>query len=214
MDIKKQIDDLLSKHKSLSYIEEKNIIVGKLLVPENDFYEVSIDLSPYPSRFPNVEETAERIPKKANRHIYTDTGTCCFTTLAKSQILLKTKVKSLDSFIKLIVIPYFENNSYFEINKKYFTDEYSHNISGVLEGYKDILGLDNNYKIITVIYDRLTNNEAKYQRKCYCGGTKQLRKCNNGKHFKYYNKLKLIESNTLDTDLTNILEFLKNNILF
>ena len=209
MDIKKQIDDLLIKFKDLSYIEEKNIIVVKLLVPENDYYEVSIDLIHYPNRFPNVEETAERIPKKANRHIYTDTGTCCFTTLAKSQILLKTKVKSLDSFIKLIVIPYFENNSYFEINKKYFTDEYSHNISGVLEGYKDILKLDSNNKIVTVIYDRLTNNESKYKRKCYCGGTNQLRKCNNGKHFKCYNKLKLIELNTLGSDLTSILEYLK-----
>lgn len=209
MDIKKQIDSLLNKYKGLFYIEEKNIIVGKLFVPENDCYEISIDISPYPNRFPNVEETAERIPKKADRHIYIDKGTCCFTTSAKAEILLKTKIKSLEAFVRLIVIPYFENNSFFEINKRYFTEEYSHNYKGILEGYKDILELTNNYKTLSVMYDRLTNNESKYQTKCYCGGTKPLRSCSKGKHFKNYNKLKLVQRNTLAHDFTNIVEYLK-----
>ena len=209
MEINKQINDLLNKYKDLTYIEEKNIVVGKIYLSENDYYEVSIDLSTYPKRFPNVEEIGERIPKKADRHIYTDSGTCCFTTKAKSEILLKTKIKSLESFVRLIVVPYFENNSYYEINKNYFTEEYSHHIKGILEGYKDILALDNNYKIVTILYDRLTNNEARYQSKCYCGGTKPLRNCSNGKHFKNYNKLKLIERSTLVSDLTNIVEYMK-----
>ena len=59
------------------------------------------------------------------------------------------------------------------------------------------------------MYDRLTNNDAKYQRKCYCGGVKPLRNCNNGKHFKNYNKLKLVERNTLSSDFTNIVDYLK-----
>lgn len=209
MEIKKQISDLLNKYKDLKYFEDKNIIVGKMYLSENDFYEISIDLSPYPKRFPSVEETSERIPKKADRHIYTDDGTCCFTTTAKAQILLKTKIKSLESFVRLIVVPYLENNSYYEINKKYFTEEYSHNIKGILEGYRDILGLDNDYKIVATMYDRITNNEAKYQSKCFCGGTKPLRKCSNGRHFKNYNKLKLIDRNTLISDFTNIVDYIK-----
>jgi hypothetical protein len=209
MEIKKQINDLLIKYKDLIYIEDKNIIVGKIFINENDYYEMSIDLSPYPIGFPNVEEIGERIPKKADRHIYTDNGNCCFTTKAKSEILLKTKIKSLESFIKLIVIPYLENNSYFEINKIYFTEEYSHNSKGILEGYRDILGLENDYRILTVIYDRLTNNEAKYQSKCYCGGNTPLRNCKGGKHFKNYNKLKLVEINTLGSDFTNFVNYMK-----
>lgn len=209
MEIKKQINALLIKYKGLIYIEDKNIIVGKIFITENDYYEISIDLSPYPKGFPNVEEIVERIPKKANRHIYTDNGKCCFTTKAKSEILLKTKIKSLESFIRLIVIPYLENNSFFEINKIYFTEEYSHDIKGVIEGYRDILGLENDYRILTVIYDRLTNNEAKYQTKCYCGGNTPLRNCKNGKHFKNYNKLKLVEINTLGSDFTNIVNYMK-----
>jgi hypothetical protein len=209
MEVRRQISNLLNTYKDLSYIESENIVTGKLFIAENDYYEVSIDLSPYPNRFPTVLEIGERIPKKADRHIYTDSGACCFTTTAKSQILLKTKIKSLESFIKLIVIPYFENNSYFEINKKYYTDEYSHNIKGVLEGYKDILGLENEYKIITTIHDRLTSNESKYKYKCYCGKTKPLRNCSNGKHFKKFNKFKLIDRITLVSDLTNILDYIK-----
>lgn len=209
MEINKQIEVLLKNYKDLVYIETKYVIEGKIYISENDFYKISIDLSPYPNRFPSVEEIGERIPKKADRHIYTNNGTCCFTTVAKSQILLKTKIKSLDHFVRLIVVPYLENNSYFEINKRYFTDEYSHNISGVIEGYMDILGLDNVYKIIKIIHDRITNSEAKYYSKCYCGSINPLKKCSKGKHFKFYNKFKLIEPNTLVFDLTNILDYLK-----
>ena len=210
MDINKQIDVLLTKYKDLIYIKNKNIIEGKIYVSENDFYEVSIDLSSYPLRFPAVEEVGERIPKKADRHIYTDSGTCCFTTVAKSQILLKTRIKTLEAFIKLIVLPYFNNNSFFELNQKYFTDEYSHGTKGILEGYADVLEIKNNFKIVTILYDRLINNEAMYKSKCYCGGIKPLRNCSTGKHFKNYNNFKLIKRATISSDLTNILEYLKN----
>jgi len=209
MDIKKQINDLLLNYKDLEYIENKNIIVGKIYLTKYDYYEISIDLSHYPLSFPIVEEIGERIPKKGDRHIYTDTGKCCFTTAAKAQILLKTKVKSLVSFVRLIVIPYLENNSYYELNNKYFTDEYSHNTLGKIEGYKDILGIDNNVKILTVLHDRIKSNETKYQKQCYCGGTKTLRNCNKGKHYRNYNKFKLIDKNLLYSDLKEILNYLK-----
>jgi len=208
MDIKSQIDLVLKKHRGLNYIESQNIIIGKLQISDNDFYEIKIDLTPYPKAFPKVEEVGERIPKKADRHIYTDSGSCCFTTRAIAEILLKTKVKSINDFIKLIVIPYFENNSFYEINKYYLNGEFSHNIQGILEGYKEILGLKNDYKTLKIINDEVRGNNTHISAKCYCGSTKSLKNCSSGKHFKNYRKFKLIDKSTLTYDLVQILDFL------
>lgn len=208
MDIKSQIDLVLKNYKELSYVESQNIIIGKLQISDNDYYEIKIDLTPYPIAFPNVEEVGERIPKKADRHIYTDTGTCCFTTKAIGEILLKTKVKSLNDFIKLIVIPYFENNSFYEINKHYLNGEFSHNTKGIFEGYKEILGLKDDYKTIRVMHDRLTANDSKFYKKCYCGSTKSIKSCSLG-HFKNYSKFKLIRIDTIGNDFVKILDYMK-----
>ena len=95
MDINTEIEGVLLKHTSLLYDRLTNKLEGKLFISESDYYDVEIEIKPYPLFFPTVYEVGERIPKKAYRHIYTDTGSCCFTTLAKSQILLKTKILTL-----------------------------------------------------------------------------------------------------------------------
>ena len=87
MDISNQIDEVLAKHKGLIYHLEENALSGELVLPEGDNYEIRIVLEQYPQFFPMVYETGGRIPVKMDRHMYTDSGSCCFTTSAKSQIL-------------------------------------------------------------------------------------------------------------------------------
>ena len=99
MDISNQIDEVLAKHKGLIYHSEDYTLSGELILPEGDSYELRIVLSQYPRFFPTVYETGGRIPVKMDRHMYTDSGSCCFTTSAKSQILLKTKITSKSMYV-------------------------------------------------------------------------------------------------------------------
>lgn len=203
MDISKEIDDSILKYPSLRYNEEKNELIGELFISKLDSYEIQIDLSPYPQFFPSVFEINERIPKKVDRHIYSDSGSCCFTTRAKAQVLLNTKITNLSLFIKDIVIPYFQNNSYFEINKKYKTDEHSHNGIGVIEGYRDILMSNNDLQLAKLLYSRINGGKLTIRDRCYCGSGIPMKKCSSGQHDRCYRYFKKIDKIVLKEDLSN-----------
>jgi len=209
MDIKSQIEELLSYHKSLFYNEINSSINGELFISDDDSYDVSIKLESYPIDFPLVYETAERIPRKVSRHIYTDTKSCCLTTQAKAQILLKTKITTLLLFVEEIVIPYFQNNSYYEINGEYETDEYSHDKNGIIEGYRDILRTDDDYFIVKLIKERIEGKKIRLHDMCYCGSGLSIKKCNNRLHYQCYKDFRKIDKNVLTSDLFTILKSTK-----
>ncbi|NQY30394.1 MAG: hypothetical protein HRT69_13085 [Flavobacteriaceae bacterium] len=206
MEINDQVKEVLKKHTGLVFDFEKYSLIGELFLPDGDSYEIQIVLYTYPRLFPTVYETGGRIPPKMDRHIYPDSGSCCFTTRAKSQILLKTKVTSLLKFIDEVVIKYFENNSFYELNKHYYGDEYSHGKMGIIEGYKDILKIDDTITTAKAIIQATTNKSLKKHQNCYCGSGRRLRKCTNGKHINNFRKLLLVEKEVLESDLRNFKE--------
>jgi hypothetical protein len=205
MEITSQINEVLKDFKELHYFEDEKCFRGKIFILDDDFYEVEIRINEFPNAFPIVKETLLRIPRKPDRHVYTDTQSLCFTTKAKADIFLKTKIKTIKHFILEILIPYLRNNSYYEINGKYFNEEYSHGALGILESYKDILKIEKRDKIIKVINDRLKGRNIRNCEVCYCGSGKSLVNCSNGKHIRGYQKLKLISLSCLRNDLTLIL---------
>lgn len=209
MELKSQISDVLKYYPSLSFNEINNSIYGELFISKDDSYDLLIELDPYPKHFPRVFETGERIPRKVSRHIYSDSGSCCLSTLAKAQILLKTQIQSLYLFVKEIVIPYFQNNSYFEINGHYKTDEYSHNKLGIIEGYRDILQTNNDYHIAQVMLHRIEKKKLKLHDLCYCVSGQIIKKCNNGRHYNCYKNLQKIDIDVLQNDLIVFIELLK-----
>lgn len=203
MDISQQINEVERCFPSLIFSPEKNEFSGELYISELDPYQIRIVLNPYPRIFPDLFETEERIPNKPDRHIYTDTGACCLTTKAKAQVLLNTKIKTLKDFIKEIVIPYLQNNSYYEINKKYKTDEYAHFQQGVVDSYKDILKINDELIIGKTIYNRLLNPKLNIHQPCYCGSGIKLKKCSKSTHDIAYREFKLIDKEILFGDLEN-----------
>jgi hypothetical protein len=205
MDIKQQVAEVLATYKSLKYSPENNEISGELFISPTDSYSIRIEIGQYPQYLPNLFETDDRIPKKADRHIYTNTGGCCLTTSAKGQILLKTKVKSLKTFIKEIVVPYLQNNSYYELNKKYKTEEYPHDFQGIMDGYKDILNIKDERLIVSVISNRIQRKKIKIHDICFCQSGNKLKRCEQGKHDRAYREFKLIDKNLLIHDLFKVL---------
>lgn len=209
MDIEKQVKEVLILFSGLTYNEAEKKIIGKIYILNEDYYEVEINFTDFPNSFPVVKELLTRIPIKADRHVYTDSGSLCFTTKANAEILLKTKIKTLKDFINHILIPYLRNNSYYEIHGKYFKNEYSHGVLGILESYFDILQIKDKYKTVKLIYNRIQGDKIKIKEKCYCGSELSLKKCQNGKHEINYKKFKLIKLETLTNDLLLMIEFLK-----
>jgi len=201
MDIKKQIEEVLHKHKGLIYHPDDNSLDGELFFPDGDSYDLVIKLDLYPRFFPTVYEIGGRIPIKMDRHMYTDTGSCCFTTGAKSQILLKTKITSLVKFVDEIVVRYFENNSYYEINGTYCYTEYDHGSKGVVQSYQDILGITDIKSIGRLILQRLQNKKLTIRDLCYCSSGQSLKKCNSGLHCNNYRLFRIIDKDVLYNDL-------------
>lgn len=202
MDIKEEVEMTLRKHTGLAYDAEGNRVYGELWISDDDSYEVEIVLDKYPKFFPSVYETGERIPRgKPDRHVYTDTGGCCLTTKAKSQILLRTSVTTFLLFIDKVVVPYFQNNSYYELNDRYFDEEYSHGPLGVAESYADILQINDPGKIVRTLYELVTKGKLRIHDHCYCGSGASLKKCTGGLHDRCYRDLRRIDRDVLEYDL-------------
>ncbi|EDP97666.1 SEC-C domain-containing protein [Kordia algicida OT-1] len=197
--MKDEIDEVLHKYPKLKYIQNINSFIGCIEVFPNDFYELKIVLTHWKKNFPKVFETACRIPRHVDRHIYPK-GNFCFTTSAKEQILLATEIKTLIDFIRYILVPYLKNNSYYEIEENYLYGEYSHD-KGIFEGYAEILGVEDEKIIIKTIKEYATGFRLKLNDNCFCGSGKKLAKCKNRKHYKGYRKLRHINNETLLADI-------------
>tara|TARA_R110002096_G_scaffold278936_1_gene473091 strand:+ start:36 stop:671 length:636 start_codon:yes stop_codon:yes gene_type:complete len=211
MDISREIEAVLTKHKGLVHHLNSNSLSGELFLPDGDCYELVIELDSYPKFFPKVYETGGRIPVKMDRHMYTDTGSCCFTTGAKSQILLKTKITSLLKFVDEIVIRYLENNSYYEINNEYCYEEYDHGSMGVVQSYQDILEITDAKSIGILMLQRLKNKKLSIRDLCYCNSGQSLKKCNSGLHCKNYRLFRMIDKDVLYNDLKHFKNVLQIN---
>lgn len=173
---------------------------GILTVDEDDDYNVLIDLKTFPKRFPIVKETNERIPPIADCH--NPGGTCCFTVKSKELILLrKGMIKTIPQFIRLIVIPFFQNNSFREINGYYKKGEYSHGLPGIFEGYSDILGIKDVGLTIKILIGYIKGEQMNINTPCYCGSSKKFKDC----HLYKYNDLKFVDKEIILSDLNSLI---------
>ena len=148
------VEEVLKHYPKLKFSSKSGKIYGDLNVDkkDEDIYEVEIDFSDFPNSFPKVWEIGERIPPKIDRHINRDLS-CCFTTQVKEKIYLKTKIFTLKNFVDYILIPFLQNNSFFELNGKYKNGEHSHSkTESTIESYIDILGIKDLSQILSLIH--------------------------------------------------------------
>jgi len=202
--IEKEVEVVLKKYPGFIYNKESGMLFGILNVDNEgeDCYDVDINLNTYPGNFPLVKESG-RIPQKPHRHINGD-GTCCFTTKAKEQILMRKQIKSLLDFIQRIIIPFLRNNSYYEINKCYKNGEYHHGIPGIIEGYKDILKISDNSLLVNLLIARSKKIKIEKNKVCFCGSKKKVKDC----HLHCYTDLFHIEDDVIKNDLANIQNYI------
>ena len=124
-------------------------------------------------------------------------------------------MKSLLTFIDEIVVRYFENNSFYEINGYYYTKEYSHGPTGIIESYMDILGTSSVYSIAYMMVERINGKIIGSQELCYCNSKISMAKCSSGVHLKKYSDFQLVSILQLKRDLEYINnELLRNKSMF
>ncbi len=202
-----EIQKILYRYSDLEFDHETQKFRGNIYLSDTDYYEVIIDLSPFPRLFPDVYEVGERIPQKLDRHKFNNSDKCCITTRANAQVLIKTKIKSITEFFDRVLVPYLKNNSYYEINRHYFQGEYSHDKTGILEGYQDILGIEDPVIIASIINSRIKGAKLTIRDECFCGNRLTLKKCSS--HLDNYRRFRLIDKDVLVGDLRILIELIE-----
>ena len=179
-------------------IVDNNTLQGELFITDNDSYCIEIsNISRFPNSFPLVRELGGRIPQKADRHIYPKEGYCCFTTPIKEKVLLNRHIKTLNDFIAEIVIKFFLNNSFYEINGKYATGEYSHGTMGIIESYQEITKIKDINSLIVFLTMIIDGNKSDRNERCLCNSGIKWKNC----HLRIFEELNLIEKSIIKNDL-------------
>lgn len=210
--LSEQIAKVFERYPTLTYDVTTQIFSGYLYASEKDGdrYFLKIFIADFPKSFPMVWEVGERIPLKDDRHINSD-GSICFCTKAKEEIALSTKVFALCDFIKLILIPFLQNNSYFESEKRYKFGEHSHNpILATYETYEEILKIKNPIIIERTIENLIAGIKIRPNELCYCGSRLKIKRCSN--HQECYKDSRKISTETLQLDL-NLMRILISELL-
>ena len=122
------------------FIEDQIYMQGDIDIrKENEFFgrfSIRIELSSYyPNDIPVTFEDKGKIPNDIDRHKFVENNSCCLVPTAQKRIILGRKYTLLN-YIEKLVVPYFANQIFFELNKKFYR-EYSHGDKGVLEFYQD-----------------------------------------------------------------------------
>lgn len=196
-----QIKKVLQEHPGLLYNDQSKMFFGTLSIDGDDQYSITIDLTPFPHKFPVVKEINERIRPIADNHINFD-GSCCFTVPVKEQILLrKGLIKTISQFINKIVVPFFQNNSFREINGNFKNGEYSHGLPGIIEAYSDILGISNVELTLSLLVKHIKGEPFGKNVPCYCGSGKKMKNC----HWYRFEDLNLIDKKMIFLDLKRLI---------
>lgn len=167
----------------LSLIEKAGepIVVGEhALIDSNEVfhttYSIEIHAVPeYPFRFPLVFETAGRIPRNIDWHVFEVDGHCCLKNQPEEILICKGGI-NLVSFIEKEVTPYFFNQLYRE-KHGYFLRERSHGVLGQLEFFFDVFGTTDIRKVhqlMTFVNQRVEPGRTE---KCFCNSGEKYRRC-------------------------------------
>ncbi len=215
--IEKEIKTILDKFYLLNYDAENQSFIGYVIACEkdDDRYLLEINVANFPQSFPKVYEIGERIPRKTKRHINKD-NSFCFTTKIREEIYLKSNIYTLSDFFQLVLIPFLQNNSYYELNKEYKFGEYSHDfVVAFIETFEDILKIKNPYTTLSTINKAIKNEKIRPNELCFCGSNKKIKNCDI--HENAYKDIKKISKKTLEF-AQNIFSILilyieKNNVI-
>ena len=140
---------------------------------ENFEIEILVDQN-FPKIEPIVRETAGRIPREIDRHMY-GSSRCC-TCVWEEWLAISDDV-SFSGFVQGPLHNFFLSQLHFELHDDWPFGERSHGSAGFVESVSRILGFRVNRTEALVHLNTLTAEKIKGHRLCVCGSNKKVRDC-------------------------------------
>jgi len=129
----------------------------------------------YPQRPPTVKETASRIPRDKDNHVYSSDGTLCLgAPLAVKRTFAQER--NLLWFVRAQVVCFLFSHSF---KGKYGImpfGELTHGPEGILEYYKELFSVQDDWHVLGLLRI-LADDNYRGHTLCPCGGGKCLRNC-------------------------------------
>lgn len=149
---------------------------------KNNQYEIEIIVSnKFPRQIPEVHETSGRVPSVMDRHFMSDNSGCCLVMPHLYRQFFTPRM-TFEDFINILVVPFFQNQLYYEINGR-FVQGYKHGEYGIWEHYFELFGEDLQPKILykladAVLMERVDGKaRIKGHKLCPCESGVIQRKC-------------------------------------
>ncbi len=154
----------------------------------------------YPYCKPLVQELSFHINRNDDWHI-DKKGFCC-VDIEHRILVYETLGINLTKFLKEKVYPYFSNQTYKRVTGTYADGEYKHNFEGVIQYYKEDLGIETDVLAINILEAILQNKMPGRNEPCICGKGK-FKHC----HLKSVEPLKLLSKERLVEDLDGFVNY-------
>jgi hypothetical protein len=174
---------------------------------EIDRYQLEIALpDDYPASAPRVWETADRIPRNADRHVFID-GALCLGTPLSLWIALEGDF-TIDKFLNTPVRNFLIGNSLIENGEPWPHSDRSHGAAGLLEHIKELVGTARPGMVASFL-KAIAEGRVNKHSPCPCLTGKKLFKC----HREGYTALRRIPASVLDQTVQLIVEEYQRGML-
>ena len=179
------IDSLLTTHPGLRLApsrDESIRVTGRIRFTAfingfetiEDNYELEISIPPaFPEEVPLVLETGGRIPQDWHRNPGKSLCLGSPTTVR----LMAIRAKTMDNFVKVLVVPYLYKRSYFERHQTVPMGELDHGMKGVLKEFVDLFGTSEDQAAMSMVFLTSLRRRVANKRPCPCGVGKPLGRC-------------------------------------
>lgn len=142
---------------------------------EIDRYQIEVVLPPgYPRRIPDVYETAGRIPRTADHHMYADGRACLF--VPGEQWRHWPRGSNLQDFLSGPVRSFFISQAIHERTGEWEFGQRSHGALGILEAYQELIGSRDGPTIMRYL-KALARSKLRPRSPCPCGSGKSINAC-------------------------------------
>lgn len=125
--------------------------------------------------FPYVFETKGRIAWELDKHMYSDGRMCLTTKLIQYHACRKGM--DFSTFMEAVVRPFLATHLLLEMGEidSFPQGEYSHGGKGIIEGYRDHIGVEDPHRIIEIL--NTTRTKQQPNQPCFCGSGIKHKKC-------------------------------------
>jgi len=215
MGILEQFNQVNQLFDDLRFCEDKRVISGPISFDIEGYigsFDVEIIIpSDYPNSLPSVCEISNKIPRFNKCHV-NHNGTLCLGSRRRTKEIF-FKEPTLLGFVRNIMLPFFYSFCYRIENGVWPYGELSHGSKGLLEDYKEFLGLTSKQGVINFldyIIFLYQNPQRRFRIRsrglCPCGSKLRFNKCHKkfDTLFSYYSLRELeVDRNDINNHYTN-----------